>query len=207
MSNIDKFMEYVANSSLEELATVISAIADKSYEYRLSHGGMVPREVFEALMGPDTVSVQLVHQVYGAKPNAMIGFALRFRTPNEAGYGGLFHSTCCSMRWSDDIETALARDDSDAFAGKHNSQIEFLGITKHHESPRRNMDMTFMHRRIISMSDIEGMNGEWKFFSNEEILSHDERIVPSNWYQLEWVMNENRPWFGSLIKTYPPQLK
>ena len=198
--------EYFRITPLAETAVALKALQETEYEHRLANKGFAPLPVFESLLGPDTVSVQIVHEVRDEN-GKRLGYALRLRDANEAGYGGLYHNTCCSMRWLDDLETALARDDSDAFQGTHPSPIEKLGVTKHHEIPRKNMDFTFMHRRVIAMEDIAQMNGTWKFFSDEEIRAHPANVVESNWYQLEWAMDENRPEFGVLHDSFPPELR
>ncbi|HEY9585789.1 MAG TPA: hypothetical protein VJJ02_04350 [Candidatus Paceibacterota bacterium] len=196
--------EYFRRTPLAETAVAIKALREAEYVYRLTHKGLAPKEVFELLLGPVTVSVQIVHEV--REDGKRLGFALRLREENEAGYSGLYHNTCCSFRWLDDLNLATKRDDDDAFVGIHPASLERLGVTLHHEIPRMNMDMTFMYRRVIVMSDITKMRGAWRFFSDDDIRYHHKNIVESNWYQLEWVMNPFRPWFGVLRGSFPSQL-
>ncbi len=203
----DIVAEYFRRTPLGQVAVPLKALKEAEYAHRLANRGFAPKEVFELLLGPVTVSVQIVHEVRDAS-GERLGFALRLREASEAGdaYQGLYHNTCCSFRWLDNLTTATNRDDSDAFAGMHTTPLEELGVTLHHETPRQNMDMTFMHRRVISMSDIGKMNGTWKFFSDEEIRAHHPDIIASNWDQLEWVMDEERPKFGVLKGTFPAEL-
>src|SRR3989344_5099144 len=196
--------EYFRQTPLAKTAVALKALRGAEYAHRLASKGFAPMEVFELLLGPVTVSVQIVHEV--RESGKRLGFALRLRNASEAGYGSLYHNACCSFRWLDDLTSATDRDDSDAFNGTHPAPLEKLGVTLHHETPRMNMDMTFMHRRVISMSDIAKMNGTWRFFSDEEIRAHPADVVESNWHQLEWVMDENRAEFGVLKGSFPAQL-
>jgi hypothetical protein len=151
--DMNRILSELNQLSLEEMAPVITLVANKSYEWRLAHNGYVPFSVFEDLLGPVTVSVQIVHEVRNAS-GLVSGYALRLRESNEAGdvYKGLYHSTCTSFRWTDSIESALARNNRESVGDNHPSRVEYLGITYHHEVSRRNMDLTFMHRRVISSS-------------------------------------------------------
>lgn len=208
MVDEQQILNWIEKTQLEDMGTVLTALADKVYAHRLENKGFVPFAVFEQLLGPVTVSVQIVHEVVDTS-GARLGFALRKREENEAGeaYENQSHSTCTSFRWIDDIESALDRDDSDAFAGASNHPIEYLGMTYHHEAPRRNMDMTFMHRRSIRLGDVDSMDGNWMVFSDNNIISGDDRIIESNLHQLRWVMDANRKQFGVLTDSFPPQLR
>ncbi len=198
----------IDDATLDELAPLISALAKKVYAWRLSHKGYVPFAVFEDLLGPVTVSVQIVHEVRTTLTNKRIGYAMKLREATEAGdaYRGLYHNTCTSFRWLDDIETALTRNNRESVGDNHPETTEYLGVTLHHETPRRNMDLTFMHRRVITESDVSRMEGSWRIFTDEEIRTLHPEIIPSNWYQTLWVMNPKRDPFGILRDTFPAEL-
>ncbi len=199
--------EYFRTTPLAVMAVPLRALKETETAWRLAHKGFAPPEVFELLLGPVTVSVQIVHEVQDVD-GKRLGYALRLRDEGEVGdaYCGLFHNTCCSFRWLDTLESAAERDDRDAFGGTHSVPLEMLGETLHFEAPRRNMDQTTMYRRVIWMKDIERMKGTWKFFTDEEICGLDPRIIPSNWHQLMWAMNPFREKFGVLRETFPKEL-
>ncbi len=173
--------EYFHSTPLAEMAVPLRALKEVETAWRLTHSGFAPPEVFELLLGPVTVSVQIVHEVRDAN-NKRLGYALRLRDEGEVGdaYRGLYHNTCCSFRWLDTLETATERDDRDAFGGTHPSPLEKLGETLHFEAPRRNMDQTTMYCRLITMDDIGRMNGTWRFFSIEEIRHN----IQKSWLNL-----------------------
>ena len=209
--------EYFRKTPLSGLGKSTSALANVVYAHRLANKGLVPFETFESVMGIGgiTVSAQIVHEVLDPEGNPM-GFALRLREEDEVGdaYRGKYHNTCCSLRWSDTMTSALERDDADAFDGAHGAPLTYLGVTYHHEAPRRSMDLTFMYRRRISFSDIKEMHGNWKFFSFERLMSMVGKsavelpIVESNHHQLLWAMTEDafRPTMAVLRGSFPKEL-
>lgn len=209
--------EYFRKTPLKGLHESTTALADVVYAHRLENRGFVPREVFESVMGVGgiTVSVQIIHEVLDAD-GTPVGFALRLRDEGEVGeaYKGKYHNTCCSLRWTDTITSALERNDTDAFDETHGALLQYLGVTYHHEAPRRNMDLTFMYRRRISVEDITRMNGEWRFFSFESLLcmlgksAGELPIVESNLHQLLWAMapDEYRNEMEVLRETFPKEL-
>lgn len=205
----DEIIRYMTETPLEELGPVLTALADRIYKHRLTHNGFVPREIFEPLISMDgeTCSVQVVNEVIGAA-GEHIGFALKLREATEVGYQGLFHNTCCSLRMFDTPETALGRDTVDAFGSiPPHDELEFLGVTIHHEDMRRGADVTMMHLRKITTEQLASFVGTWKIFTDDEIRSHPADVVESNWYQLEWVMDPNRPKFADIRLGWPPPAK
>lgn len=208
----DEVIKWVEETPLEDMAEVLTVLADKVYQHRLQNDGYVPMAVFEQLLGPVTVSVQLVHEVVNPHGKS-IGFALRDREANEAGevYEGQYHNVCTSWHWADEsLEVALQRNDKDAFQGTRGADWEYLGVTVHHEVPRRNMDLTFMFRRKVFESDLETMNGKWVWVSAKSLygdLKDHPLMVTSNIHQLRWVMDENRAWFGVLLDSFPSELR
>ncbi len=208
-------IDYIAATPLAEMGDVLTALADKVYTHRLDNRGYVPIQVFEQLLGPVTVSVQIVHSVF-EHGKGEVGYAMRLREGDEAGlaYQGKYHNTCTSLRWGDTLKSAILRNDKDAFDNLEEGKgLVGLGVTYHHEAPRRNMDLTFMFLRHVWSDDLPKLHGTWKVFTLQELKemigkpSEELPIVESNLHQLLWVMDSNRRPFGVLKETFPKQLK
>ncbi len=209
----EEVLAWIKETPLEEMGSVLTHLADKVYGWRLEHGGEVPPQVFEQLLGPVTVSVQLVHPVLDDMDARLLGFALRLREGSEVGdaYAGKYHNMCTTFGWLDTFDTALARnsDEASVFA----EEPAFLGITVHHEAPRRNMGLTFMFAQPVFQKEVARMGGKWKIFTPTEIkgmvgLQREEiPIVESNLHQLIWVMGPARPQLGRLNWTFPKTLR
>jgi hypothetical protein len=206
----------ISMMSFKDMGAFLTVLADKVYKHRLGNRGYVPIEVFEQLLGPVTVSVQIVHLVLDEGRHD-VGFALRLRDESEAGdmYQGKYHNTCTSLRWGDTVKTALARNDDDVFDDEFNEErpLKELGMTYHHERPRRNMDLTFMHQRRLWGDDMKKLKGTWKVFTFAELRAmvgkspEELPIVESNLHQLLWVMDGSRSRFGVLKDTFPKELR
>lgn len=199
----------MTETPLEELGPVLAAFAERLYRHRLANKGFVPREIFQPLIAMDgeTSSVQIVNEVVGAT-GEHIGFALKLREADEVGYQGLYHNTCCSLRMFDSPATALGRDTMEAFGCiPPDDQVEFLGVTIHHEEQRHGADVTMMHLRKITEEQLATFVGTWKVFTDAEIRAHPKNVVASNWWQLEWVMDPNRPKFADIRLGWPPPAK
>jgi hypothetical protein len=201
---------WMQRTPLEEMGRVLTVLANKVYAHRSVNKGYVPPQVFEQLLGPVTVSVQLVHEVLDVNDES-IGYALRRREAHEVGdaYAGKHHNVCCSLRWFDTIETALARHHADV---GRSFEVEHLGTTYHHEAPRRNMDLTFMYRSLVPASLVPSLHGDWCVYTHAEIAEmlgkrqEDVPIVLSNVAQLCWVADPSRKEFGVLYDTFPKPL-
>ncbi len=171
--------------------------------------GGVPKEVFELLVGMAgfCASVQIVHEVW--KGNEFLGFALKLRDPaTEVGdaWAGLYHSPCTVIRRFDTPASALERDFRDAGDDllPMRPGIQFLGVTIHDEPERRCACATIMHRRKVSVVDVEGFEGEWTIFTPDEVRRGDPRIVDHNCYLLQWVLDPHRPSFADVRGGWKP---
>lgn len=194
-----EMIEYLKTAPLKDLEEVFSILADRVYKHRIENYGFVPLEIFEYCLGIAgvSISVQIVNQVVDDQGEP-IGFALKKRQSDEVGWENLYHNTCTTGRIGDTPASALGRDQKETF-GKipDNDQLKCLGCTINVEIERRSSCLTVMYVRKIKLDDISSFIGDWKFFSNQQIMDHDERIVNYNWYQLEWVLDPNRSFFSS----------
>lgn len=200
-----EIIEAVKETPLNEFGEVFFALVRKVYEYRKTHEGYVPREIFEACLGMAglTCSVQIVNEVVG-EDGKRIGFALKKREAYEVSWEGLYHSTCCVGHLFTTPENALGKDTEETFGyiPDPNEDMEFLGATIHYEPERLMACLTVMHRRKIRPEDVSRFVGEWKIFTEEDIRSRNPEIVDNNWYLLEWVMAEKRRPFADVRDGY-----
>lgn len=194
---MDRLISTIETASWDDLVPAIKALAERVYGHRREHSGYVPLSVFEYLlgMGGISASVQIVDEVIDEGGNRL-GFALKLREGNEVGWGGLYHSTCTTVRMTDHPDEALARDTRETFGEDREEQLEFLGNVINHETERRSSCITLLYRRRVKLEDLKGFVGSWTVFSEEEIRARDPRIVNYNWDQLAYVMDEHRAPFA-----------
>lgn len=195
-TNIQPLLQLAETASLEELEPLFAVLANRINTYRAVHKGSVPSAVFESLLGMAgvSVSVQIVNEVVD-ESDKRIGWALRKRTTDEVGWIGLYNNTCTVLRMTDTPTTALARDTQETFGTARDEDLEFLGNTLNYERERLEMCLTVMYRRRVSAQEVAGFIGEWKIFSDEQVLAHDTAMVDYNWYQLQYAMDEHREKF------------
>ncbi|HAM88384.1 MAG: hypothetical protein US83_C0005G0001 [Candidatus Falkowbacteria bacterium GW2011_GWC2_38_22] len=194
-----EIIDFLKNAPLKDLKEVFSVLADRVYEHRLANQGFVPLEIFESCLGIAgvSISVQIVNQVVDDQGNS-IGFALKLRQSDEVGWQNLYHNTCTTGRIGDTPASALTRDQRETFGEiPKNDKLECLGCTINVETERRSSCLTVMYVRKIKLEDMSSFIGTWKFFSNQQVIDHDEQIVNYNWHQLEWVIDQSRSLFSS----------
>jgi hypothetical protein len=205
----DDLVRWLEETPLAKLAFVFKILVQRVYSHRLANKGFVPPEIFESCIGMSGVaaSVQIVNEVVDAGGDHL-GYALKLREEGEVGdaYKGTYHNTCCSVRLFDTPATALGRDTKEAFGRElPDEELEFLGVTIHDEPARFGADMTVMHRRKVTLEQMQGFVGTWRMFTNAEVLARDPLIVASNCDQLSWVMDPKRPPFADVRGGWKPR--
>ena len=188
----NEVIEYLETAPLENLEKVFSVLAERVHKHRLAHQGCVPLAIFENCLGMSgmAVSVQIVNQVIAGGLN--IGFMLKLREADEVGWQNLYHNTCTVGRLGDTPTSALGRNQEETFGYiPKNDELEFLGCVIDDEPERRISCLTVMYLRKIQLKDANSFIGRWSFFTNQQILNHDPRIVNYDCTKIEWVLDKN----------------
>ncbi|MBI4032691.1 hypothetical protein HY374_03230 [Candidatus Berkelbacteria bacterium] len=201
---MEKVLTWIKDVPLAALGALFRLLVERVYAHRQANKGYVPREIFEPCLGLAgvTVSVQIVNELVDVR-GRRIGFALKQREPDEAGWAGLYHSTCGTARLPDDHKAALMRNTEETF-GKvpADDKVEFLGVTIHDEPERWSACYTIMHRRKVRLDDLKRFVGTWLVFRDDEIRARNPEIVDHNCFLLDWVMDENREPFADVRGGY-----
>jgi hypothetical protein len=205
------FAEVAKRIPLEQMDLGLAEVKQKETKHRLTHGGHAPLSVFDKLLGPTTLSVQLVHRV--SRDGEHVGFAARLREKGEAtsAYDGMYHSTCNSYAWRQlKLVDGLLCNMKDGLGVGHPlyERPKRLGRTVHYEVPRFNVGHTDMFMVTIPEELIPTMSGAWKFFSNEEIATGGSEIVTSSLWQLRYVQRHGGRYSTAyLVETFPEEFR
>jgi hypothetical protein len=200
---------FIGKIELSDLGSFFRMLAEKVYNCRRLNDGLVPPEIFEPCLSMSgmTVSAQIVNEVVDAT-GTHVGYALRQREKDEVGskWVGLYHSTCTVGRMVDTPTSMLSRNMAQAYGHpKLDESLEFLGVTINDEPERWSSCLTVMYRRKIKEKELSLFIGKWVVFTDEQIFSHDERIINHNWYLLEWVIDEKRSKFADVRGGWKPK--
>lgn len=175
------------NNPDKELVEGLDLIAEKLHEYRLTHQGFIPLEIY-----PQTLAIGAVYTcmevVVKVEEDGKTSYLMKYRDPEtEHGWGGLYHIIGTAVRitdWPADIINRLSEEIFGAGGKIYWRDLEKIGDALYDESPTRlTLAPTPIFLLTIDRSHIKDLAGEWREYSDFD----DPSIIPYHRKTLEWI--------------------